>query len=76
MRQKLLACVLISLSLFITGCGDSDSGAASGKWVGEIYAHANSESSEVIGEFESYDKCVHATQKKSKSGIFNCGVKL
>lgn len=74
MRQKLLAFVLITLPLVIIGCGD-DGGTASGKWVGEVYASSNTKTSTVIGEFDSYDECVAATQKESKSGIFNCGIK-
>lgn len=74
MRQKQLAFILLTLPLVITGCGD-DGGAASGKWVGEVFASSNSKSPTVIGEFDSYDECVAATQKESKSGIFNCGIK-
>ena len=75
MRQKQLAFVVFALSLFITGCSDNNEGTASGEWVGEVFASANSSSSTVVGEFSSYTDCVESTQKEAKSGIFNCGVK-
>ena len=75
MSQKLLAVIITILSLLVTSCGD-DGGTASGKWVGEVFASANSKSSTVVGEFDSYDECVEETQKVAKSGIFNCGVNL
>lgn len=74
MRNKLLAFILLILPVIMTGCG-GDEGAASGEWVGEVFASSNSKSATVIGEFDSYDACVEATQKESKSGIFNCGIK-
>ena len=74
MKQKILVAIFIALPLSLTGCGD-DRGAASGKWVGEVFASANSKSSTEIGEFDSYEECVVETQKHAKSGIFNCGVK-
>ena len=74
MLHKLLVCVLFTLALLISGCGD-DGGAAGGKWVGEVYDTPNSTTSKEIGEFGSYDECVAATQKESKTGVFNCGVK-
>ena len=73
--QKYLLLVLISFSLMISAFGDNG-GAASGKWVGEVFAHANTKSSTIVGEFGSYEECVEATQKEAKSGIFNCGIKL
>ena len=72
--QKYILFVIISLSLMITACGN-DGGAASGTWEGEVFANANTKSSTVIGEFDSYDECFAATQKEAKSGIFNCGIK-
>ena len=75
MRQKLLAVIITTLSLLVTSCGDGG-GTASGKWVGEVFASANSKSSTVVGEFDSYDECLEETQKQAKSGIFNCGVNL
>lgn len=66
--------ILTVLSLVIAGCGQKG-GSAKGKWVGEVYASAKTKSSTVIGEFDSYEECIEATQKEAKSGIFNCGVK-
>lgn len=64
----------IVLSIAIAGCGNKG-GSAKGKWVGEVYASAKTKSSTVVGEFDSYEECVEATQKEAKSGIFNCGIK-
>ena len=66
--------LLIALSIVIAGCGNKG-GSAKGKWVGEVYASAKTKSSTVVGEFDSYEECVEATQKEAKSGIFNCGIK-
>lgn len=74
MRKKLFAVITIALPLMLTACGD-DGGSAGGKWVGEVYANANTKSSTEVGEFDSYEECVAETQKQAKSGIFNCGVK-
>ncbi len=74
MLHKLLVCVLFTLALLISGCGD-DGGAAGGKWVGEVYNTPNSTTATEIGEFDSYDECIAATQKEAKIGVFNCGVK-
>ena len=54
MRQKLSAFIIIVLPLMLSGCGD-DRGAAGGKWVGEVFEKANTKSSTVIGEFDSYE---------------------
>ncbi len=75
MRQKLFAAVGIVLPLMLTACGD-DGGAAGGKWVGEVYANANTKSSSEVGEFDSYEECIAETQKQAKSGIFNCGIRV
>lgn len=72
--QKYLLFVFINFLLIIAACGD-DGGVAGGKWVGEVFANANTKASTVVGEFDSYDECVEATQKEAKSGIFNCGIK-
>jgi len=74
MLHKLFVCILFTVTLSLTACSD-DGGSASGKWVGEVYASSNSKTSTVVGEFGSYAECVEATQKESKSGVFNCGVK-
>ena len=74
MLHKVFICILFAVTLLVTACGD-DGGSAGGKWVGEVYASSNSKSSTVVGEFGSYAECVEATQKESKSGVFNCGVK-
>ncbi|QMU61269.1 MAG: hypothetical protein GKR92_05990 [Gammaproteobacteria bacterium] len=74
MLPKFLVCISFAVTLLLTACGD-DGGSASGKWVGEVYASSNSKTSTVVGEFGSYSDCLEATQKESKSGIFNCGVK-
>ena len=73
MRQKLYTVIIIALPLMLAACGD-DGGTAGGKWVGEVYANANTKSSTVVGEFGSYEECIAETQKQAKSGIFNCGV--
>ena len=74
MLPKLYVCILFTVMLLLTACGDDD-GAASGKWVGEVYASSNSKTSTVVGEYGSYSECLEATQKESKSGVFNCGIK-
>jgi len=74
MLHKVLVSILFAVALLITACGD-DGGSAGGKWVGEVYASSNSKTSTVVGEFGSYAECLEATQKESKSGVFNCGVK-
>ena len=74
MLHKLFVYFLLALALLVSGCGD-DGGAASGKWVGEVYDTPNSTTSREVGEFGSYDECVAATQKDAKTGVFNCGVK-
>ena len=74
MLHKLFVCILFAVTLSLIACGDNG-GSAGGKWVGEVYASSNSKTSTVVGEFGSYAECVEATQKESKSGVFNCGVK-
>ena len=74
MPHKFFVCFLFVVTLMLSACGD-DGGTAGGKWVGEVYANSNTNASTVIGEFGSYTECVEATQKESKSGVFNCGVK-
>ncbi len=74
MRKKLIIFILSTLPLVITGCGDNG-GAASGKWVGEVFESSNTKTSTIVGEFDSYDECVAESQKEAKSGIFNCGIK-
>ncbi len=74
MLPKLFVCILFAVTLLLTACGDGG-GTASGKWVGEVYASSNSKTSTVVGEFGSYSECIEATQKESKSGVFNCGIK-
>jgi len=74
MLQKVLVCILFTMALLLTACGDNG-GSASGKWVGEVYASSKSKSSTVVGEFGSYTECLEETQKQAKSGVFNCGVK-
>ncbi len=74
MLQKVLVCILFAVALLLTACGDKG-GAAGGKWVGEDYASSGSKASTVVGEYGSYSECLEATQKASKSGVFNCGVK-
>lgn len=74
MLQKFFVCILFAVMLLLAACGD-DGGTADGKWVGEVYAHTKSKTSTVVGEFDSYSDCVEVTQKESKSGVFNCGVK-
>jgi hypothetical protein len=74
MLYKVSVCTLFAVALLITGCSDND-GSAGGKWVGEVFARSNTKTSTVIGEFGSYAECLEATQKESKSGVFNCGVK-
>lgn len=71
MLQKVLVCFLFALTL--SACGDKG-GSAGGKWVGEVYANSNTKTATVVGEFGSYAECIEATQKESKSGVFNCGV--
>ncbi len=51
MRKKLMVFILSTLPLVITGCGDNG-GAASGKWVGEVFESSNMKTSTVIGEFD------------------------
>lgn len=73
--MKILSMSLFFIVLFvIAGCGDK-AGTAGGKWVGEVYASSKTKSSTVIGEFDSYEECVEATQNKASSGVFNCGVR-
>ena len=74
MLHQLLVCIIFTLALVISGCGD-DGGVASGNWVGEVYDTPNSTTGREVGEFGSYDECVEATQKEAKTGVFNCGVK-
>jgi len=74
MLHKVLVCILFTVALMLTACGD-DGGSASGKWVGEVFASSKSKTSTVVGEFGSYTECLEATQKEAKSGVFNCGVK-
>jgi hypothetical protein len=74
MLHKVFICVLFTLALFMTGCGDNG-GTAGGNWVGEVYDTPNSKTTREIGEFSSYDECIEATRKESKTGVFNCGVK-
>ncbi|MEJ2114767.1 MAG: hypothetical protein P8X88_01630 [Gammaproteobacteria bacterium] len=74
MLQKIFVCTFFAATLLLTACGDKG-GAASGKWVGEVYASSKSKTSTVIGEFDSYAECIEAAQKEAKSGVFNCGVK-
>lgn len=74
MLHKFSICILFTVILLLTGCGD-DGGSAGGDWVGEVYANSNTKSSTVIGEYDSYEECVEATLKEAKSGIFNCGIK-
>ncbi len=74
MRKKLIIFILSALPLVITGCGDNG-GAASGKWVGEVFESSNTKTSTIVGEFDSYDECVAESQKEAISGIFNCGIK-
>lgn len=69
----LLVVIAVAIPCMLTACGD-DGGAASGKWVGEVFA-SNSKSSTEVGEFSSYEECAAETQKQAKSGVFNCGVK-
>ena len=66
--------LFVTLSIVMAGCGDKG-GSAKGNWVGEVYASAKTKSSTIVGEFDSYEECIEATQKEAKSGIFNCGVK-
>ncbi len=78
MRQKRLALVLIILPLIIIGCGDGDDGGTTDtgvKWVAEVFTGSSSESSTMIGEFTSYDDCIAAVRKESKSAVSNCGIK-
>lgn len=74
MLHKVSVCILFAIALLIIGCSDNG-GSAEGKWVGEVFTSSNSKTSTVIGEFGSYSECLEATQKESKSGVFNCGVK-